>query len=338
MKRLRVLSAAPFVLVIAAYLSRLAAWYDRLPDPMAIHFSGLGGRPDGFAGLGAYAVVNTALLAVIGAGWVLCVRRSTLWGAWATAGFTGGLLILLLVGNLDVAEATETRFPIAATVMGLQCAIVAALVGLVLTRLVPKDPVLPRGAGAASRLDLGAHEAAVWSRTTGSRLLTVLAVSFAVAGLGFLVLTPWPGALLGLIGLAIGVPGLALARIRVTADRRGLTVTSSVIPRPRVRVPLADIASATVRHINPVTEYGGWGYRVRPHGTGVVLRSGEAIVVRRANGREFAVTVPDAGTAAALLNTLAAPDEAADSADSAESTGFDAFNGFDAFTAPGGKG
>ncbi|MGW4054838.1 hypothetical protein ACWENA_28850 [Streptomyces sp. NPDC004779] len=36
----------------------------------------------------------------------------------------------------------------------------------------------------------------------------------------------------------------------------------------------------------------------------MILRSGEALVVRRGNGREFAVTVPDARTAAALLNTL----------------------------------
>lgn len=36
-----------------------------------------------------------------------------------------------------------------------------------------------------------------------------------------------------------------------------------------------------------------------------MLRSGEALVVRRAGGREFAVTVDDSATAAALLNTLA---------------------------------
>ncbi|WP_255219942.1 hypothetical protein [Streptomyces sp. PVA_94-07] len=43
-----------------------------------------------------------------------------------------------------------------------------------------------------------------------------------------------------------------------------------------------------------------------PKRSGLVNRSGEALVVRKTgDGREFAVTVDDAGTAAALLNTLA---------------------------------
>ncbi|NEE44119.1 DUF1648 domain-containing protein, partial [Streptomyces sp. SID8455] len=51
-------------------------------------------------------------------------------------------------------------------------------------------------------------------------------------------------------------------------------------------------------------EFGGWGYRIRPGRTGFIVRSGEAIVARQANGREFAVTVEDSATGAALLNTL----------------------------------
>lgn len=58
------------------------------------------------------------------------------------------------------------------------------------------------------------------------------------------------------------------------------------------------------RDIRPL-EYGGWGYRVRPRSTAVVLRGGQALALRPAGGREFAVTVDDADTAAALLNTLA---------------------------------
>lgn len=123
-----------------------------------------------------------------------------------------------------------------------------------------------------------------------------------------LVLAPWPGALLALLGLVIGVPGLALARVRVTVDRRGVTVRPSFVSRPRVRVPLDEVAGASVRELDTaavLADYGGWGYRVRAGRTGVVLHSGEALVVRRESGREFAVTVPDAHTAAALLNTLA---------------------------------
>ncbi|GAA3029785.1 hypothetical protein GCM10020000_03060 [Streptomyces olivoverticillatus] len=52
-------------------------------------------------------------------------------------------------------------------------------------------------------------------------------------------------------------------------------------------------------------DFGGWGYRARPGASGIVLRSGDAISARLTTGSEFVVTVDDAATAAALLNTLA---------------------------------
>ncbi|MEK8144810.1 hypothetical protein NKH18_34340 [Streptomyces sp. M10(2022)] len=61
---------------------------------------------------------------------------------------------------------------------------------------------------------------------------------------------------------------------------------------------------ATSRDVQAFAEYGGWGYRVRPERSGVIVRSGEAIVARLSNGRDFAVTVDDSATGAALLNTL----------------------------------
>lgn len=67
-------------------------------------------------------------------------------------------------------------------------------------------------------------------------------------------------------------------------------------------MPLDEVASASAREIDALAEFGGWGYRA--HRTGMVMRSGEGLVVRLDGGREFAVTVPDARTAAALLNTL----------------------------------
>ncbi len=53
--------------------------------------------------------------------------------------------------------------------------------------------------------------------------------------------------------------------------------------------------------------YGGWGWRVVPGGTAVVVRGGEALVVELRSGRRFAVTVDGAAEAAALLNAQAQP-------------------------------
>ncbi|MFI8324692.1 DUF1648 domain-containing protein [Streptomyces sp. NPDC085529] len=303
--RLRALAVLPFLLAVAAYLLLLAVWSDRLPDPLATHFS-TGGEADGFTGRTAFGVVGAALLLALGAGWTALVRRGALWGAWLTAGLLGTLLCLLVRDNLDAADAAAVRSPLSNLAVALAVGAVCALAGHALSRLVPpEDATAPAdGTGvdpAAPRLDLGAGEVAGWSRATASAPLTALGLLLLAAGAVAALLGPW-----WLLPLAvlIAVPGLALARVRVNVDRHGLTVRSTLAPRPRVQVPLADIAGADARDVHAVAEFGGWGYRVRARRTGVILRSGEALVVRRGDGREFAVTVPDARTAAALLNTL----------------------------------
>ncbi|MER5306800.1 hypothetical protein ABT034_03225 [Streptomyces sp. NPDC002773] len=311
--RLRALAALPFALVLAAYLLLLALWDDRLPDTLATHFTAAGGgRADGFTGRTAFAVVSAGLLLGLGGGWTVLVRRTALWGAWATAGFAGALLVLLVRDNLDATAAAQVVSPFTNLLLGAAAAAVFALAGWALASLVPKagpsGPVERPGAADAPRLALGAGEVAGWSRATGSRPLTVLSALALAAVPAGLLLAPWPAALLALLGLLVGVPGLALARVRVTVDRRGVTVRPSLVPRPRVRVPLDEVVGASVRELDTaavIGDFGGWGYRVRAHRTGVVLHTGEALVVRRDSGREFAVTVPDAHTAAALLNTLA---------------------------------
>ncbi|MFJ5710037.1 DUF1648 domain-containing protein [Streptomyces sp. NPDC093105] len=301
--RLRALAALPFLLAVAAYLLLLALGSDRLPDPLATHFS-TGGEADGFTGRTAFAAVGTALLLTLGAGWTVLVRRGALWGAWLTAGLLGTLLCLLVRDNLDAADAAAVRSPLSNLAVALGVGAVCALAGHALSRLVPAeehDGTRPDVDPAAPRLDLGPGEVAGWSRATASTPLTALGLLLLAAGAVAALLGPWP---LLPLAVLIGVPGLALARVRVNVDRHGLTVRSTLAPRPRLHVPLADIAGADARDVAALGEFGGWGYRVRARRTGVILRSGEALVVRRGDGREFAVTVPDARTAAALLNTL----------------------------------
>ncbi|MFF6790720.1 DUF1648 domain-containing protein [Streptomyces filamentosus] len=301
--RLRVLTALPFVLAAGAYLLLLALWSDRLPDRLATHFT-LAGEPDDFTGRTAFAAAGTVVLLVLGAAWTLFTQRAALWGAWLTAGLLGTLLCLLLGDNLDVTDPAAVSFPLGGLAVAAGAGAVLALAGHALSRLVPPEDGPAHDTGVdpeAPRLDLGSGEVAGWSRATASAPLTALGLLFLAVGAVAPLLGGWP---LLPLALLVAVPGLALARVRVGVDRRGLTVRSTLIPRPRLHVPLADIAGADARDVHALREFGGWGYRFRTHRTGVILRSGEALVVRRGDGREFAVTVPDARTAAALLNTL----------------------------------
>lgn len=99
---------------------------------------------------------------------------------------------------------------------------------------------------------------------------------------------------------------IMLARWTVTVDRTRLTARP-LIRRPRIQVPLSEILGAEVVTVRRIAEFGGWGLRTGATGrTGVILRSGPALQVTRTGGRTFVVTVDDAQTGAAILNTLAA--------------------------------
>jgi len=108
-----------------------------------------------------------------------------------------------------------------------------------------------------------------------------------------------PVALLLLIYLAFGW-------IRVSVDVRGLRIRYGLLPRPVTSVPLGDIRRVERIDLAPL-EWGGWGYRGSRKAFGraaVVLRSGDAIKLQLTDGSEFAVTVDDAATGAALLAGL----------------------------------
>ena len=110
-----------------------------------------------------------------------------------------------------------------------------------------------------------------------------------------------PAALLLLVYLAFGW-------IRVSVDARGLRVRYGLLPWPVTSVPLDDIRRAERIDLRPL-QWGGWGYRGSRKAfrrAAVVLRGGDAIKLQLTDGSEFAVTVDDAATGAALLADLLA--------------------------------
>lgn len=304
------LAALPFVLALLVDLTLYTAVADRLPDRLAVHFDA-GGSADRHMSYTAYLLYTVPSLLVLGALWALIAVKGKLhgrahrWftgGGFASAAFLGYLLIAVLFVNVDVPEGGSVDgFPLWHIAVALAAAAVAGALGLPLSRLVPL-PEDPRGRDpeARERIVLADGEVAAWGRGIGAWWAPVAVLVLLAAGV--------------IVGLEqswfIGVPLMVLAvvigtfsRPHVTVDRRGLTV-SGLLPRPRVRVPLERMEVADSRRVNALAEYGGWGYRIRPERSGVITRSGEAIVISLTSGREFAVTVGDSATGAALLNTL----------------------------------
>ncbi|MBD0747575.1 DUF1648 domain-containing protein [Streptomyces sp. CBMA152] len=310
--RLVALATLPFLLALAVDLILFAVLRDRLPDRLASQFNGSGGAPSDYTSRTSWVAVATGLSVGLAVVWGAIAAtadfavRGARWAigaGYAVAGLVGYLLAVMLYVNLDAVDGSEARMPLWHLAVALGVGALAAGVGALLLRLVKLPEVVPSpGPGLVERLDLGESEVAGWARRAPSRTLCGVGLALLAAGGGLTYVYGWGRAAAPLV---CGLVTLLCSCAYVTVDRHGLTARPTVLPWPRVRIPLADVDRAVSREVKALAEYGGWGYRVRPGRSGLILRSGEAIVVRRTGGREFAVTVSDSATAAALLNTLA---------------------------------
>ncbi|WP_445519295.1 hypothetical protein [Streptomyces sp. NEAU-174] len=316
-RRRAVIVVLPFVLAWAVVVATFAGLRDRLPDPLATHF-GADGRADGFTDTGAFLSVVTAVL--LGSGLLTLVptlrltkglgaQRFAVALGYGLSGLLGYAFASLLFANADTnadanadADATRvSRVSLPLWHLGIALA-VAAVMGALGVLLASRDAASATGPGkgpAAPRLPLAEGEVATWTRSVGSPVLVTVGAGTALPGAVLVAVGSGTGALLIFVGLVCA----ALARCRVTVDRRGLAVASWFAPRPRMRIALERIERATSREAAALS-LGGWGYRVRGGGSALVFRSGDALFLTLTTGREFAVTVDDAATAAALLNTL----------------------------------
>ncbi|MFH9421923.1 hypothetical protein [Streptomyces sp. NPDC017529] len=101
-----------------------------------------------------------------------------------------------------------------------------------------------------------------------------------------------------LAGLLVLFGTLAFVHVAVRVDKDCLEVRCGHMGLPRRRIPLEHVVGADFAPRVTPRHWGGWGYRWRPEqGTAVVVRRGEAVVLRLGDGRSFTITVDDAENA-----------------------------------------
>jgi len=212
---------------------------------------------------------------------------------------------VMLAAQLDVpsaADAHDLGAPLAVAVAASLAAAVGAAWATPGDGHRPSTTPVPDD---APRLPLPDGGTASWVRHLrwGNPMWFVLATVTFAAAMGAVTRSWWFAVALTVVLVPVLVAANAWT---VTVDRRGL-IARSLLPRPRVIVPLDEIEDARVVTVEPLREFGGWGVRAGLGGrVGVILRRGEALEVRRTGNRGVVVTVDDAATAAAVLNTLAA--------------------------------
>jgi hypothetical protein len=309
-----VLAAAGLPLVAgAAGVVLVRGWRDDLPARVATHW-GLDGTADGFSRVSAVPWVVggfAAAFALIGLALVLAVRADgtvTRVVAATTAGttaFVTALVVGLTEPQRGLADAADAPLQgtavLAAAAAGV---VVAVLAALLVPRWHARVGDLPAD---APRLEVGADERVVWTRSVASGSLPAVVL---VAGVGVTAVVAVVGRQWWVLAVSalLAVLAAALFSVTVTVDQRGLSVRGR-FGRPRSHTSLDRIERAGTVTVRPVRDFGGYGYRVSAMGPlrgtrGYVLRGGEALLVERTDGVRTIVTVDDAGTAAGLLNGL----------------------------------
>ncbi|MBG0821897.1 DUF1648 domain-containing protein [Planomonospora sp. ID91781] len=312
-------------LVTAALVTVPLALRDRLPEPMAVHWSG-GSVPDRsmpFAGdlatgLALWGVAWVFLLGAALHGAALRGRptRVQWWGflfGWAV--FALGVQGATLLANLDAGDWRRALLPGWTVLAVLGAAVAVGVLAGWLGRGGPDRAPDPEAKAPSLRLRPGRR--AVWvSRTSNPWLLALSGVALTgSAGAAVLAAAgvldgsaAWTAAAATALAALLG---LATATIQVRVDADGLRVGFGPLARPAYRVPAGAIESARAERATP-GQVGGWGLRGVP-GTGrttLMLRGGEHLVIRRTTGGEFAVSADDAERGAALLNAYTAESDA----------------------------
>jgi hypothetical protein len=307
----------PVVLTgLAAVLA--ASWVPDLPDPVAVHWAG--DTPDGFGSVWLFVLMPIGICGLFGTFLLIAAARPTPAGlltasqkfTLVTSTWMAGLLSVGFSGTLWVQRGLDDAADASGGAIWMLWGLLAGF-----AVAVPAWFVLPKAdtSGAAGErpepIVPRSSELVTWSRAItlarGPRLL-VAAVLIAELIVGIAV---------GASGAAGGLTILAMTAVlllvavatfswRVTVDRRGLVVRS-VLGWPRVSVPLDQVRDVEVVDVQPVADFGGWGWRYGPGGrSAIVLRGGAAIQVTRSNGKRFVVPVEDASTGAGVLAGLVA--------------------------------
>ena len=297
-----VISGLGWVPAATVLLHRAVGW-DGLPATLPTHWP-LVGEPDGFSSRETFwwqTLGFCACAAAVATVSAFAERRSHRWApagavaGTATAGVVAGAW-WSVVGLTSTADSPLTAPLGWWLLVGAAGALWAAPCFWLLGR-AGSEP-----ATQGPRLRLSPHERAAWSQVVTAPWLLFVTVGATAAATAASVVdsSNWP------LASTLAAVTLLFARVEVSVDRRGLRLVSGLLRMPLKRIPVESVEQAHAEDIRAL-DWGGWGYRILPGRSALVLRSGPALVLRLTDGRRFAATVDGPETAAALLNGLRAP-------------------------------
>lgn len=298
----------PVMLAVAFVICALLLRPD-LPEPLAIVWNA--GSAAGFAPFAAFVSVGGSLIVVIG--WLVLLqavpvsrpvlmRRIMMGAGLSVSLFVTAVLAAILVGQAGLPDARSAQVDAIVLATGSGAALALGVVmGFVFKAdqqwSVDDDRALQRALENELDPDLARDHVRLWVHARSSVFVMLIVATLFPAALIALAL-PWLGAVL----VIVAAVGAAFLFARVTADRSGLRVFIAGFVRV-LDVPAATISSAAAADVR-AADYGGWGYRSHGETKAVLVSSGPAVVVSRADGQRIAVSGGDAASAERLADVL----------------------------------
>lgn len=280
-----------------------------LPEPLAIRWTDDGGAS--FAPFGAYVGGGAAMIIVVG--WLglvqavplsrpVAMRRIMMGTGLFLTLFITSVLAAGLVGQAGLADARQSRVDLTVLALGSGAAL---SLGVVMAFVYKADRQWSREddqaleAAVARELDpdLVRDDIRLWVHARSSVFVMIAVASLFPAAL-IAIAVPW----LGLLLVVLALVGAAFLFARVTADRRGLKVRLAGLV-PVMDVPAGVISAASAADVK-AADYGGWGYRHHDGTAAMLVSSGPAVVVRKNDGQQVAVSGGSPDTAARLAEVL----------------------------------
>ncbi|TFB95571.1 hypothetical protein E3O25_02130 [Cryobacterium sp. TMT1-3] len=308
-----VAAAATLWLPVVAVVVTWLLWIDRLPSVLPRQW-GSDGAVSSTIPTWAMAVIAFGVslgAAILATGWLRERRAPNRRQVYVGLGFAAGLassLWLMTAGiTIDAGDA-EPKLGAWLLLTFAACGYGALPYFLAQKWMPPVLPEPPTTENDNSKIDLSMP----WSTLVTSPVIAVIGGGVVLGGAVaiFVLLTDAQQTLAASVmtGVVVGVillVTLVFVQVRVTVDGRGLSVVSRLLGIRLKKVSLDQVESAFADTVSAL-QYGGWGYRLTSGRTAVVMRGGPALVVNLRRGNQFAVTVDEPHTAAALLNALRA--------------------------------
>ncbi len=302
-KRYLLTTLIPLLVLVVGTMLWATLSVSSVPQPMAIHFDA-NSVADGFLDPVTNMVLVTAislLLLVI----FVVLARSGMWHGTTgriVAGSTGFSVALLSALQIELfriqrglSDASEATMP--GLSLGLSL-LIAIIIGGLVAFLVQPVPNTEPPSTPPAHPNIPDQGKAVWLRSesmhVGVQIVLVLAV--VTAFICLIIVPSWATVLTAVLAVVVA---LSTWGWRYRIDNQGLSYRS-YLGFPRGKIPHHAIASAESVHVQ-AANWGGWGWRFKGSGTGLITHTGPGLRITRTNGRVLEITSDDAPTAAGLL-------------------------------------